>query len=341
MRILASLTIILLLHACRHPLAIEGEGDIIDLNASGFGCTLEQFQSAHPACENNVQGDYLVNYSVEPNEGWEFSHWEGSCGAGSIPPNCKFDVPGAWVAYWDANFAEVPIPTLTAVFTAVDSDGDGVADLNDEFPGDSSESVDTDGDGVGDNADLFPEDASESEDTDGDGVGDNTDLFPSDAYEWSDLDADGVGDNSDSFPEDASKWVTLTPLNDTGLATGGNYPNGNNDTCIGETIDQQDCSNGYDASQNDDMDGHAGFSFTRLDIHGNEWAGADEKWSCVRDNITGLVWEVKTEDGSIHDKSKKYRWGGMGALENGGGEYLNDWDELVEGSRNNVFCWLR
>jgi len=28
----------------------------------------------------------------------------------------------------------------------------------------------------------------------------------------------------------------------------------------------------------------------------------------VRDNVTGLIWEVKTDDGSIHDKDNKYTW---------------------------------
>ena len=83
-----------------------------------------------------------------------------------------------------------------------DSDGDGVADRDDAFPNDPSESADGDGDGVGDNADAFPRDADESADTDGDGVGDNEDAFPMDASDWSDRDGDGVGDNLDPFPND-------------------------------------------------------------------------------------------------------------------------------------------
>ena len=62
---------------------------------------------------------------------------------------------------------------------AVDSDGDGVADADDAFPNDASESVDTDGDGVGDNADAFPNDPNETADSDADGIGDNTDVDPS------------------------------------------------------------------------------------------------------------------------------------------------------------------
>ena len=73
----------------------------------------------------------------------------------------------------------------------VDSDGDGVSDLDDAFPDDASESADSDGDGVGNNADAFPSDASETLDTDGDLVGNNAD---------SDDDGDGIDDDYDPQP---------------------------------------------------------------------------------------------------------------------------------------------
>ncbi|MDE0451686.1 MAG: hypothetical protein OXI90_07955 [Gammaproteobacteria bacterium] len=88
----------------------------------------------------------------------------------------------------------------------VDTDGDGVLDLEDDVPLDASETVDTDDDGVGDNADpdddndgvddaddAFPLDPNESVDTDGDGIGDNAD---------DDDDNDGVPDGDDPFPLD-------------------------------------------------------------------------------------------------------------------------------------------
>jgi len=31
-------------------------------------------------------------------------------------------------------------------------------------------------------------------------------------------------------------------------------------------------------------------------------------WIMTRDNVTGLIWEIKTDDGSIHDKDNKYTW---------------------------------
>jgi choice-of-anchor A domain-containing protein len=88
-----------------------------------------------------------------------------------------------------------------------DRDGDGVADDEDAFPDDPTETVDSDGDGVGDNSDAFPNDATETLDSDGDGVGDNSDAFPNDATETLDSDGDGVGNNSDAFPNDATETL--------------------------------------------------------------------------------------------------------------------------------------
>ena len=104
-----------------------------------------------------------------------------------------------------------------------DSDGDGVADLEDDVPLNASETVDSDDDGQGDHADpdddndgvgdledAFPFDPLETVDTDGGGLGDNADAdddndgvpdsedaFPLDPSEWADADRDGIGDNAD------------------------------------------------------------------------------------------------------------------------------------------------
>ena len=83
----------------------------------------------------------------------------------------------------------------------VDSDGDGVADSNDAFPNDATETADTDGDGIGDNGDAFPDDANETADTDGDGVGDNGDNCLDTANtDQTDSDANGDGDACDPMP---------------------------------------------------------------------------------------------------------------------------------------------
>jgi hypothetical protein len=54
--------------------------------------------------------------------------------------------------------------------------------------------------------------------------------------------------------------------------------------------------------------GKAGFDFTRLNANGDEQDASADSWSCVRDNVTGLVWEVKTDDGAFQDKDYTYSW---------------------------------
>ena len=46
----------------------------------------------------------------------------------------------------------------------------------------------------------------------------------------------------------------------------------------------------------------------------------------MQDNVTGLIWEIKTVDGDLHDKDNSYSWynsntstnGGSAGIENGG-----------------------
>lgn len=93
-----------------------------------------------------------------------------------------------------------------------DTDGDGVADVTDNFPFLASEQLDTDNDGIGDNADRFPNNSAEQRDSDLDGIGDNADTdddndgtldvndaLPLDASDNKDSDADGVGDKTDEL----------------------------------------------------------------------------------------------------------------------------------------------
>lgn len=129
------------------------------------------------------------------------------------------------------------------------------------------------------------------------------------------------------------------PLNDTGITWGADYLSGNNATCTSNISAPQDCHHGRDATHNDDSDGHAGFSFTKLDMSGNPLPASAIRWSCVRDNVTGLIWEVKTDDGGIHDKDITYRWGGITRQGNYGTElYYDDWDDLVNGSNTENLC---
>jgi len=49
-------------------------------------------------------------------------------------------------------------------------------------------------------------------------------------------------------------------------------------------------------------------SYTKLDVSGNDLPESATEWVMVRDNVTGLIWEVKTDDGSINDKDNTYDW---------------------------------
>ena len=113
-------------------------------------------------------------------------------------------------------------------FGCLVQDGDGVSDVDDEFPNDSSEWADTDGDGFGNNADACPNFAGTSVsdragclDADSDGysnpdanwtVEDGGDAFPAEPTQWKDVDGDGYGDNilgynPDLFPNDPNEWA--------------------------------------------------------------------------------------------------------------------------------------
>ena len=49
-------------------------------------------------------------------------------------------------------------------------------------------------------------------------------------------------------------------------------------------------------------------SYTKLDSEGNELPDDAAEWVMVRDNVTWLIWEKKTDDESIHDQDNKFDW---------------------------------
>ncbi|MEP0356529.1 MAG: DUF1566 domain-containing protein [Paraglaciecola sp.] len=72
--------------------------------------------------------------------------------------------------------------------------------------------------------------------------------------------------------------------------------------------------------------GAAGFDFTRLNNDGTEYSGSGdyetEPWTCVRDNHTGLIWEVKEPINGIYNESERdgddlYIWHSVDASRNG------------------------
>jgi hypothetical protein len=60
-------------------------------------------------------------------------------------------------------------------------------------------------------------------------------------------------------------------------------------------------------------------TYTKLDVSGNVLPYTATIWAMVRDEVTGLIWENKTDDGTIHDKDNMYSWydGSTGTPGNG------------------------
>jgi hypothetical protein len=139
-------------------------------------------------------------------------------------------------------------------------------------------------------------------------------------------------------------------LNDTGITRcgdyayggSGNHQNNLNCTVLGATATGdgtdsdgdpvpagQDAHFGRDVTANDYSDGRAGFSFTKVCNNGAVagegncpvnpalGSGADD-WGCTLDNVTGLMWEVKTYDGGLRDKDWTYTWYNSTGTNDGG-----------------------
>jgi len=119
-------------------------------------------------------------------------------------------------------------------------------------------------------------------------------------------------------------------LNDTGITTCANNSS-NNLACPVTGFEGQDAEYGRDAQAAAGTltkvgAGKSGFDFTKLDANGNALPASATEWVCVKDNHTGLVWEVKTTDGGLRDKNNTYTWynsntstnGGNAGIENGG-----------------------
>lgn len=127
---------------------------------------------------------------------------------------------------------------------------------------------------------------------------------------------------------------TYTALNDTGLTSCATTAD-NAQACPQTGLPVQDAEQGRDAdpSSNDSADGDVGFSFTKLDDVGAALPSSAGNWSCVNDNVTGLIWETKTanvsspiENNDLHSSRWTYSWynstgindGGYAGVQNGG-----------------------
>lgn len=158
-----------------------------------------------------------------------------------------------------------------------------------------------------------------------------------------------VTSTRDAFESEASVEVSATPfappasggLNDTGIdwcydeqgapiAQDGTAQQ-KADGCEGVASDLpgQDGAIGRDAlARQDRIDdsntagkigaGAAGFDFTKLDQDGAPLPASADQWSCVQDNQTGLIWEVKSSSFGLQNRANTYAWYNTDDATNGG-----------------------
>jgi hypothetical protein len=117
--------------------------------------------------------------------------------------------------------------------------------------------------------------------------------------------------------------ATLRALNDTGLTLCADATSGGKSCAQTAVFPGQDAQFGRDATNNGNTDGDAGFSFTKLDASGVPLANQAAQftvtpWDCVRDEVTGLQWEVKTDNGGLRDKDWTYSWFNSTGVNDGG-----------------------
>ena len=109
------------------------------------------------------------------------------------------------------------------------------------------------------------------------------------------------------------------PSNDTGIIWTGAYPSGNATVCDPSHPDGQDCHYRRDAKALSGTlikvgGGLAGYDFTKISNSGQPppasaaQGGGPNDWACTRDNVTGLIWEVKTDDNGLRDSDWNYSW---------------------------------
>ncbi len=121
--------------------------------------------------------------------------------------------------------------------------------------------------------------------------------------------------------------VFAAGLNDTGITNFANDSQNGLSTEPG-THPRQDASQGRDAAARDGTlfkvgGGGAGFDFTKIANDGSVLSASatlgtgSKSWACTRDNVTGLIWEVKTTSG-LHSQSHTYTWYNSDSSTNGG-----------------------
>ncbi|MDP6889543.1 MAG: SBBP repeat-containing protein [Candidatus Thalassarchaeaceae archaeon] len=202
----------------------DGFEDFSDECPVLFGNSTYPFEKGCPDRDGDTRPDVNDPFPDNPLE-WEDSDRDGvGNNSDAFPYDATQTQNQDGDQYGDNPFGNLPDAcpneygtSLLDVYGCVDSDGDGVSDINDQFPNDPEVWQDSDGDGVEDGLDDFPYNPTQSIDSDGDGFGNNpmgsiADRFVDDKTQWSDVDGDGYGDNQsgnmpDAFPLDPTQWM--------------------------------------------------------------------------------------------------------------------------------------
>lgn len=135
-----------------------------------------------------------------------------------------------------------------------------------------------------------------------------------------------------------AKAARAGEINDTGWQQCSTGKGNNTSECPVAGLNGQDAQYGRDAKAltgtlKKKGAGEAGFDFTKIANDGtvlpaSATLGANTKqWACTLDNVTGLLWEVKSDDFGLRYKLGTYSWynpnaktnGGNAGAQNGGG----------------------
>lgn len=104
------------------------------------------------------------------------------------------------------------------------------------------------------------------------------------------------GQRSDEVKVTVLPFSAFDNVNDTGVMFCADGDDNFLGSCSLQTYPDQDAEFGRDIADLDKTgNGEAGFDFTLLDANGEEIGSGDP--SCVRDNVTNLIWEVKETTG--------------------------------------------
>lgn len=315
---------------------LDGYNDVSDCNDRSYWINPGRSEICGDGVDQDCSGADLVcplDPNAVDNDGDGLSENNGDCNDASaaIRPGAT-DVCGDGIDQ-DCSGADLVCPLDP---NDVDNDSDGLTenqgDCNDGSAAIRPGATEVCGDGVDQDcsgADLVCTSDPNDLDNDGDGLtenqGDCNDGSAAVHPGATEVCGDGIDQDcsgADLVCQGGGGTVKQPPLNDTGITAWGDATS-NSLTSPPADFPGQDADFGRDAKARAGTlvkigGGSAGFDFTKLDSNGNALSANATTWSCVRDNVTGLIWEVKTDDGGLRDKDNTYTWYNPDSTTNGG-----------------------